>query len=124
MAYIYLFADWNLPGAEAELSGVKDRNANVLNNLANLRAIQGRLEESLELRKEVVRLDPLHAIFYTNLAQTLLRLGRLDEADAAVRKTLELQPTARSFMAVCRPWRSYVAIPMRRCARPNSSRYR
>ena len=97
MAYIYLFADWNLPAAEAELSGVKDRNANVLNNLANLRAIQGRLEESLELRKEVVRLDPLHAIFYTNLAQTLLRLGRLDEADAAVRKALELQPTARSF---------------------------
>ena len=95
MAYIYLFADWNLPAAEAELSGVKERNANVLNNLANLRSVQGRLEESLELRKEAVRLEPLHALFYTNLGNALLQLGRLDEAEAAFRKARELQPTAR-----------------------------
>ena len=97
MAYIYLFADWNLPAAEAELSGVKDKNAHVLNNLANLRAIQTRLDESLELRKEVVRLEPLHAVFYLNLGHTLLQLGRTDEAEAALRKARELQPTARAF---------------------------
>jgi TolB-like protein len=99
MAYIYLFADWNLPAVEAELSGVKDKNASVLNNLASLRAIQGRLDESLELRKEVVRLDPLHASYYMNLAQPLLQLGRLDEAEAALRKALELQPAARGAYA-------------------------
>ena len=64
------------PAAEAELAIVREKDATVLNNLANLRAIQGRLDESTALRQEVVRLEPLHAAYYTNLAQNLLRAGR------------------------------------------------
>ena len=95
MGYIYLFADWNFAAAEAELSRVKDRNANILNNLASLRAVQGQLEEAIALRREVVRLEPLAAGFHLNLGNALGRAGRLDEAEAAFRKVLELQPDAR-----------------------------
>ena len=41
-----MFADWNLPAAEAELATVREKDATVLNILANLRAIQGRWDES------------------------------------------------------------------------------
>jgi len=94
MAYIYLFADWNLAAAESELAAEKEKRANVLNNLGTLRAIQGRLEESLELRREAVRLEPLHAVFYVNLGTTLTRVHRLEEAETALLKALELQPRA------------------------------
>ena len=32
--------------------------------------------------------------YYTNLAQNLLRAGRWDEAEAMLRKAIELQPSA------------------------------
>src|SRR5204863_3835875 len=66
LAYIYIFADWNFSAAEAELAIVREKDATVLNNLATLRSIQGRWDESTAMRKEAVRLEPLHAIYYTN----------------------------------------------------------
>ena len=96
LAYIYLFADWNFPAAEAELAIVREKNATILNNLATLRLIQGRWDESTALRQEVLRLEPLHAPYYLNLAQNLMRGGRWNEAEAMVRKALELQPSVRS----------------------------
>ena len=108
LAYIYMFADWNLPAAEAALARVREKDATVLNNLANLCAIQGRLDESTALRQEVVRLEPLHAVYYTNLAQNLLRAGRWDETEAMLRKAIELQPSVSSahvllaFVAIAR----------------------
>ena len=71
----------------------REKNPIVLNNLATLRGIQGRWDESTALRQEVLRLEPLHAVYYTNLAQNLIHADRLDEADAALRKSLELQPS-------------------------------
>ena len=100
MAYIYLFADWNLAAAETELAAVKDKHGNALNVLALLRGMQSRWGESIELRKEAILLEPLHAGFYMNLAQALMRVGRLDEAEAAARKALELQPAARMAHAI------------------------
>ena len=95
LAYIYIFADWSLSAAEAELAIVRVKDPNVLNNLANLRTIQGRLDESTALRQEVIRLEPLHAPYYTNLAANLLRTERWDEAEAVLRKAIELQPSGR-----------------------------
>jgi serine/threonine-protein kinase len=91
IAYIYIFADWNFSAAEAELAIVREKDATVLNNLAILRSIQGRLAESTALRQEVVRLEPLHTPFVMNLAQTLMTAERWDEAEAVLRRVLELQ---------------------------------
>ena len=103
LSYIYLFADWNLPAAESEIAIEKEKTPTVLNNLRNLRVIQGRLEEALELNKETVRLEPLHAVFWVNLGGILTRVHSLDDAEAALRKALELQPTTRNahaFLAI------------------------
>ena len=94
LAYIYIFADWNFSAAEAELAIVPKKDATVLNNLANLRSIQSRLAEATALRQEVVRLEPLHTPFQMNLAQTLMNAERWDEAEAVLRRVLELQPSA------------------------------
>ena len=95
MAYIYIFADWNFAAAEAELNAVRQKDASAIHNLASLRAIQGRLDETIALRQEAVRLEPLHAEFHRILGNSLARAGRLDEAEASLRKALELQPEAR-----------------------------
>ena len=95
MAYIYMFCDWNFPAAEAELAAVRQKDASAVNNLASLRAIQGRSDEVLALRQEAVRLEPLYADYRRILAVALLRAGRLDEAEASLRKALELHPEAR-----------------------------
>ena len=95
MAYIYIFGDWNFAAAEAELNAVRQKDASALNNLGTLRAIQGRLDETIALRQEAVRLEPLYADFHRIIGNSLVRVGRLDEAEAAFRKALELQPEAR-----------------------------
>ena len=95
LSYIYLYADWNVPAAEAELAGVREKDATVLNNLASLRLIQGRTNEATSLRREVLRLEPLHAVYYVNDAQDLMRAGQWSEAEVMLRKALELQPSAR-----------------------------
>jgi serine/threonine-protein kinase len=61
MAYIHMFTDWDLAAAEAELSAAGEKTAPVINNLANLRSLQGRMDEAISLRKQVILLDPVHA---------------------------------------------------------------
>ena len=95
LAYIYLYADWNVPAAETELASVREKDTTVLNNLASLRLIQGRWGESTALRREVLRLEPLHAAYYVNDAQDLMRAGQWSEAEVMLRKALELQPSTR-----------------------------
>jgi serine/threonine-protein kinase len=72
----------------------------VTNSLANLMADLGsRLDEAVALRQRAITLDPLRALFRQNFAQSLIALGRYDEAEAALRKAIELQPqSARNYM--------------------------
>lgn len=94
LAYVLSLGDWDLAGAEAQLLR-PDRNSPVAPNmLSNLRAAQRRYEEALQLQKEAVRRDPAFGIFRRNLASRLISLGRLEEAEAELRKALELQPQA------------------------------
>ena len=108
MAYIYMFCDWNFPAAEAELAAVRQKDASALNNLASLRALQGRSDEVIALRQAAVRLEPLYADYRRILAIALMRVGRLDEAEESLRKAVELHPEARfvhyalSLLAVLR----------------------
>ncbi|WP_428384909.1 tetratricopeptide repeat protein [Nevskia ramosa] len=57
-------------------------------------AAHGRYEEALSSMRASLAIDPLHTETYVFYGRTLITLGRIDEADAAVRKGIELQPQA------------------------------
>ena len=102
LAYVHMNLDWNLPAAEAELDRaerVAPRDATMVNTLANLRSYQRRREDACRLRREAVALDPLNVIIQVNLASDLFALRRLDEAEAVVRRALEVQPNAAQVHA-------------------------
>lgn len=54
----------------------------------------GELEPAIELTRQALSADPLHAYGYAWLTDYLLGLNRLAEAEKAVRKAIELQPAA------------------------------
>ena len=62
-------------------------------------ATQGRLAESENIARQTLALDPLGVIRYLNLARILIAGGRYDEAEAALRKAIELQPAAARLHA-------------------------
>jgi len=54
----------------------------------------GQLEPAIELTRQTFTTDPLQASSYKWLAYYLSALNRLDEAEQAIRRAIELQPTA------------------------------
>ncbi len=54
----------------------------------------GDVEQAIELTQQALATEPLRANFYSWLGTYLSGLNRLDEAERAIRKTLELQPGA------------------------------
>ena len=98
--YVLQNADFDWRGAEAE-----DRRALELApndgfakfNLGNRLASFGQLEQAIELTREALATEPLRANWYNWLAVYLSGLNRLDEAERAIRRALELQPTAVSY---------------------------
>jgi serine/threonine-protein kinase len=97
LAYIHMNLDWDLDAAEAVLARAArsaPRDPRIKNTLAILRTYQNRPEEALVLRREAIALDPLDVILQGNLATVLTMVGRYDEAEAAARRGLELQPNS------------------------------
>jgi TolB-like protein/Tfp pilus assembly protein PilF len=98
--YVLQNADFDWRGAEAE-----DRRALELApndgfakfNLGNRLASFGQLEQAIALTREALATEPLRANWYNWLAVYLSGLNRLDEAERAIRRALELQPTAVSY---------------------------
>ena len=88
--------------AEAQLrAGLRERpdNAKLRRSLAKLVAVhaielerEGRLEAALELTRELTREAPEQAEGFARHGALLARLGRLDEAEAALRTALRLEP--------------------------------
>jgi len=57
----------------------------------------GEVEPAVELTRQALATDPLRAVWYSFLASYLSGLNRLDEAERAVRRAIELQPAAAGF---------------------------
>jgi Flp pilus assembly protein TadD len=64
---------------------------------ANLRATLGQPAEAVDLIHQALATDPLRAGWYWGLSGNLVALNRLDEADKAIRRAIELQPKAVSY---------------------------
>ena len=95
--------DLNWQAAEAEFRlalqlAPEDGDAKYF--LGSQLATLGKLDEAVELTQQALATDPLHASFYGWLSLYLFGLNRLDEAERAIRKAIELQPTAISYHQV------------------------
>ncbi len=94
------WADFDQAGAEAEyrraLQLAPDSpvmEAGLAIQLANL----GKLGEAVTLMRQALAGNPLNAEWYFYLANYLAPLGRLDEAQTAAQKAVDLQPTSNGL---------------------------
>ena len=97
---LLLSAGFNWRGAEAEFqraAQLAPNDAGVLSDLGTLDATLGRVQSAVALTGKALAADPLGANRYNWLSVYLAGLGRLDQAQQAVEKAIELQPAADSF---------------------------
>jgi TolB-like protein/Tfp pilus assembly protein PilF len=96
-AFLLQSADFDWSAADAEFRRAlqlapEDGTAKFMWGV--LLATLGKPESAVRLTQEALAADPLHAIWYNWLALYLSPLGRLDEAEAAIRKAIALHPNA------------------------------
>lgn len=97
---LLLRANFDWRGAEAEYRRALALAPNASTakfELGLVLATVGDLEQAVDLTQQAIDGDPLRAIWYNWLAVYLSALNRLDEAERAIRKAIELQPGAESF---------------------------
>jgi TolB-like protein/Flp pilus assembly protein TadD len=98
--YLLMNADFDWNGAEAEFRRAEELapdSGDAKFELGRLQAILGRLGRAIELTRQASATDPLNARWHNWLAGYFSGLDRLDEAEAAARKSIELQPGAAVF---------------------------
>jgi TolB-like protein/DNA-binding winged helix-turn-helix (wHTH) protein/Tfp pilus assembly protein PilF len=96
LARILSHIDWNWSGAKEEYNRVlrsDPANSDALLGLSKVAAIEGRLDEALELCQRVIARDPLNYLAYFSLAALESRRGNYAQAEAGRRKVIELNPT-------------------------------
>ena len=96
---VFQTADFNWPGAEAEYRralALAPNDGEMKFVLGSLLASYGKVEQAIDLTRKALATDPLHSTWYNYLAEYLLGLDRLDEAEQAVQKAIELQPASAS----------------------------
>jgi TolB-like protein/Tfp pilus assembly protein PilF len=89
--------DWNFVAAEFEVNqalSLDPRNPQALRLASELASIRGRPDLALELASRAVANDPLDARGFTRMAAAQVGRRKFVEAIAALRKALELNPTA------------------------------
>jgi TolB-like protein/Flp pilus assembly protein TadD len=97
LGFVLLTPDLDFAGAEAELRKAEKlapADAGPKGALCVLFGAQGRLAEAENMAQQTLTLDPLGVTRYLNLARVLIGGGRYDEAEAALRKAVALQPAA------------------------------
>src|SRR5207249_3816755 len=122
--------DWDWKVADRHLQralALAPGNADVLCGVASLAGILGRADESLELLRRAVALDPLSSTCRRFLGLRCAIYGRLDEAEA-LRASLDLNPKAglvhcfwrlhgcsRTTRRKRSSWRSVKSVPISVC---------
>ena len=99
---LLLNADQDWKGAEADYRRALQLAPNddtAKSNLGQMLAALGQPGKAVELTRQALATDPLNARWYIWLSRFLAPLGRLDEAEAAVDKAIELRPEATGFHA-------------------------
>jgi TolB-like protein len=93
--WLFEMADLNWRGAEVEYRrafelapGSSDAAASLAHQIANF----GQVDRAIELTRQALGIDPLNSRWYGWLANYFGALNRLEEADAAIRRAIELQP--------------------------------
>jgi TolB-like protein/lipoprotein NlpI len=95
LGWIQMMHDWDWKQAEESLNKaaqLEPGGVEVLRYRSSLLRTLGRLDEGIELYREVVALDPLRARSYSSMGSQLYCAGRYEEANAMLRKALELNP--------------------------------
>jgi tetratricopeptide (TPR) repeat protein len=93
-------ADFDWHGAETEYRRAAELEPD--DSLAKQRqgymlATLGQMEPAIDLTRQALATDPLNALWHVWLGLYLIPLDRLDEAEAAIRMAIELQPGAAGF---------------------------
>jgi TolB-like protein/Flp pilus assembly protein TadD len=99
--------DWR--GAEAEYRRARELSPNDAQaqfNLGSALASFGEMDQAIELTRQSLGTEPLRAGWYRALAIYLLGLHRLDEAEQAINKAIELQPAS----APLRSWLTIIEV--------------
>jgi TolB-like protein/Flp pilus assembly protein TadD len=94
------FADFDWRAAEAEsrrATELAPNDGNAKFFLGHQLATFGKVEQAIELTREALTTEPLRANWYNWLATYLIGLNRLDEAERAIRRAIELQPGAAMY---------------------------
>ena len=97
LGWLLLTADLDVSAAEIEFRqalALAPSAASPKNALSYALAFQGQREAAADLSRQVIALEPLRIGGYLNRARVLTALGHYDEAEATLRKSIELQPTA------------------------------
>ncbi|HSD16905.1 MAG TPA: tetratricopeptide repeat protein [Thermomonas sp.] len=93
--YLLMLRDFDWQGAEAELKRaveVAPDDGDALYMLGLVRASQGDLAQAVELTRKALQLNPRSADWYRWLVAYLMPMARLDEAEQAIGKAIELEP--------------------------------
>jgi Tfp pilus assembly protein PilF len=94
---LLLNADFDWRGAEAEFRralGLAPNDGEAKYFLGVVLASLGELESAIELTRQALTTDPLQVNWYRHLAIYLSGFNRLDDAERAVRRAIEMQPGA------------------------------
>jgi TolB-like protein/DNA-binding winged helix-turn-helix (wHTH) protein/Flp pilus assembly protein TadD len=100
MARVLSHIDWDWSAAEVEFNrtvALDPANSDALLGLAKIAAINGHLDQALELSQRIIRQDPLNDGAYFTLATLQSRRGDYANAEVTRRKALEINPTAATF---------------------------
>lgn len=93
-------ADFNWTGAEAAYRravSLAPNDGQALRRLGELQATLGQIEPAVVLARRAVASEPLRADWRYGLSLYLSALGRVDEAEQALRRAIELQPAADAY---------------------------
>jgi DNA-binding winged helix-turn-helix (wHTH) protein/Flp pilus assembly protein TadD len=92
---VQMGCDWDWQGAKTSLNKARQlapQDITVLTDLSVLYRALGQIDQSIDLQKEAIKLDPLKPSSHAGLASRLFDAGRYDEALGAQQRALELDP--------------------------------